>query len=98
MGNPVQIRVLGTSFTIMTDQDPDYVETLVDYIREQAATLARVEGSMDGAKSAILVALLITDELFRARRGEPNVDNEAEDLTLRMIKQIDAVLDDEGRQ
>lgn len=97
MGNPVQIRVLGTSFTIMTDQDPDYVATLVDYIREQAGTLARVEGSVDGAKSAILVALLITDELFRARRGDSNLDSEAEDLTLRMIKQIDAVLDDQGQ-
>ena len=99
MGEPVSIRVLGANFTIQTDQDSDYVASLVEYIREKADALQRVAGSQDTLKTAILVSLLIADELHQLKSGEGE-DSESGDngeaLTRRMIERIDAVLENES--
>ncbi|MDP7611427.1 MAG: cell division protein ZapA [Nitrospinaceae bacterium] len=98
MGEPVSIRVLGANFTIQTDQDSDYVATLVEYIREKADALQRVAGSQDTLKTAILVSLLIADELHQLKRGEAEASkggDNAEAIARKMIERIDAVLDND---
>mgnify|MGYP006306843531 CR=1 FL=1 len=103
MGETVHIRVLGASFTIQTDQRPEYVETLVSYLKEKIRLIEGSTGSKESLKTAILVSLLIADELFEERKGrsshqadvdqERRVESFARDLR-DLIDQIDAVLED----
>ena len=95
MGEPVTIRMLGTSFTIQTDQDPAYVASLVEYVKEKAVSLERA-GYGESTMTAILTSLLIADELHQLKTtGTESDAGEASDVALRLIRQIDAVLDDD---
>ena len=95
MGESIHIRALGADFSIQTDQEPEYVESLVEYIKEKARIIEQSAGLQDNVRSALLVSLLVTDELFRERRGKKIETSESQDdlLALQIIKKIDAVLD-----
>ena len=99
MGDTVHIRVLGTSFTIQTDQKPEYVEKLISYVQEKVHAIETTAGSKENLKTAILVSVLLADELFQARSADSrdgkdpaNVD-EIERYAHELIKRIDATLD-----
>ena len=103
MGDTVHIRALGTSFTIQTDQKPEYVESLIDYIQEKMRIIETSAGSKESLKTAILVSVLLTDELFQARKNASSVKQEEdssgeldiERYTQELIKRIDATLDED---
>ena len=69
MGEPkvVQIEVHGQKYPIRTDLDPRYVEELAQFVEARMALAARSSPSSDAVGLAILTALNITDEYFRAR-------------------------------
>ncbi len=99
MGDAVHIHVLGASITIQTDQNPHYIQSLVDYIQTKATEVKGMTGKTDHLKTSILAALLIADELFEERRTGSNRetgDEGAESLTQRIIEKIDTAL--EGRE
>lgn len=98
MGETVHIRALGASFSIQTDQNPDYVESLVDYVKEKIRIIESSAGSKESVKTAILVSLLLADELFQERSGSPDsrtavADEEFASFTRELIERIDSVLD-----
>jgi cell division protein ZapA (FtsZ GTPase activity inhibitor) len=63
----MRIELLGTAFTIQTDEDPQYVQDLVDYYRTKVQEVQRRIPSNDALKIAIVAGVLTADELFRAR-------------------------------
>jgi cell division protein ZapA (FtsZ GTPase activity inhibitor) len=100
MGDRVQIRLLGTSFSIQTDQHPEYVESLVAYLEDKIRLVGGSSGTKDQLKTVILAALLVSDELFQLRSTTratepPGQEREIEALALSLIHRIDAVLEGE---
>ena len=69
MGEPkvVQIEVHGQTYPIRTELDPRYVEELAQFVEARMALASRSSPSSDAVGLAILTALNITDEFFRAR-------------------------------
>lgn len=63
----MRIELLGTAFTIQTDEDPQYVQDLVDYYRTKVQEVQGRIPSSDALKIAIVAGVLTADELFRAR-------------------------------
>ncbi len=88
----MRIEILGTSFTIQTDESREYIESILAYLRkrtEEVRASTRVE---DALKTSILASVYIVDELFRARSGFPSTGAEAEELgrlANRMIDRLD---------
>ncbi len=68
MGKGIPIHVLGTSFTIQTDESPEYVRTLVDYVTDKITVLEKSISTKDTVRLALLASILITDELFKERQ------------------------------
>lgn len=99
MGDSVHIGLLGTSFSIQTDQDPDYVASLVAFLKDKVRQIEQSAGAQDHLKTAILVALLTADELFRLRATNraPESDGQIDEITKRLIERIDSVLDEKSR-
>jgi cell division protein ZapA (FtsZ GTPase activity inhibitor) len=96
-----RIDVLGTSFTIQTDEDPEYFESLLAYLKKTVDSVRRGSGVVDPLKIAILANLYAADELFRERRksgdrNEKSPDDrelaEAERITLKLIASLDEKL------
>ena len=63
----VQIEVHGQKYPIRTELDPGYVQELADFVESRMTLASRSSPSSDAVGLAILTALNITDEFFRAR-------------------------------
>lgn len=98
MGSRVEVDLLGTSFSIQTDQDPDYVGRIVGYLRSKIKEIEDSAGTKDRLRIAILSAILVADELFRERtRGNlsPISENrETQEIAEKIINTIDTVLEE----
>lgn len=85
---PFQISILGSSFSIRTDEDPRYLDRLVSYIEEKVQTIESNMASTEPLRTAILSSILIADELFQER-----IESEkAEAATGRLIDLLDEKL------
>jgi cell division protein ZapA len=63
----VNIEVHGQKYPIKTALDPAYVQQLADFVEARMALASQSSPSSDAVGLAILTALNITDEYFRAR-------------------------------
>jgi cell division protein ZapA len=68
----VHIEVHGQKYPIRTELDPTYVESLADFVEARMALASKSSPSSDAVGLAILTALNITDEYFRARAALTN--------------------------
>ncbi|MCK4541458.1 MAG: cell division protein ZapA [Spirochaetales bacterium] len=85
----VRIQMLGTSFTIQTDEDSVYLSRILDYVHDR---ITEVEGSMavkDPLKVAILTAILITDDLFRQKAPSGQDEEEIKRITRSIMDRIE---------
>ena len=78
----VPVEVLGVSFSIRSDDDPDYIQGLVSELK---ARLSRVSSQMkivDPLKLAIMTNLLALDEMRRYSSGKTDSGKEFEASSL----------------
>ena len=94
----IRIDVLGTVFTISTDEDPAYLRMLLDKYRRTIENVQQVSGLKDPLKTAVLTGFLLCDDLEKAGisgGGEKSdASGEAELLTLGMISRLSEVVPD----
>jgi len=96
----VQIQILGTVFTIQADEDPEYLEVLVDYLTKKVREIEQTVSTRDPLRIAILAGLLAADDLHkeRVRNSDTLPQSEAEEverITRRLIDRIDESLREE---
>ncbi|MDR0402753.1 MAG: cell division protein ZapA [Treponema sp.] len=91
--NDLHIAMLGTSFSISADEDPEYLENLLERYRIVVENTQKATGLGDPLKAAILTGFLLCDEIekMKTRLGEED-SRKAEQLTLDLIARIDEVL------
>ena len=65
----VHVEVHGQQYPIRTELDPRSVEELAGFVESRMALAAKASPSSDAVGLAILAALNITDEYFRARQN-----------------------------
>jgi cell division protein ZapA (FtsZ GTPase activity inhibitor) len=94
----LRIDILGTSFSILADEDPIYLKSLLNRYYTVVENTQKSTGMKDPLKTAILAGFLLCDEIQKLRRGtlEPGNDREAEQLTLDLIARIDEALEDKS--
>ncbi len=94
--NLKRIRLLGSSFSLKVDEDPDYFDTVVEYVNKKFEEIGSGMGVKDPLRIAIVSCILLTDELFKERdRNSVLSEKEAEEvekMTLKIIKLIDSTI------
>jgi cell division protein ZapA len=90
------LDVLGTSFSISVDEEPEYMERIHKQFRAAVENTKKMFNLKDPLVTAILTGFLLSDELAKLqkigfREGE---EQEAEELAMNMIARIDSVLED----
>lgn len=93
----MRIELLGTSFTIETDEEPEYLERIVRYYKERVAEIESSVSTTDPLKKAILAAILSIDELFSLRDGRGD-SPEIERITEEVIRTLEESLEEEPRE
>jgi len=72
----VPVNIFGHPYSLRSDEDPSYVESLAAYVDRHMREVADRTRTADTLKIAILSALNIADELHRGRAeaGDPAPD------------------------
>lgn len=84
------IRVMDRPFSILSDKEDAYVESVVDYINNRAQETRKTVKDSSDMDIAILVALNIADELFELRRQHERDVDQMEIRTAKLIDYISA--------
>ncbi len=95
----VNIDLLGTAFTVQTDESLDYMEGLIARIKERLENLRGSTRVSDPLKLSILLNITLVDELMRERSRLPSDpalpgagDEEIERVARRLIADLDRSL------
>jgi mannose-6-phosphate isomerase len=95
--NDLRIDVLGTEVKIAADEEPEYLEMLLNKFRRAIENVQRITGLEDPLKTAVLTGFLLCDDLEKAgsvKAGQnlKEEPGEAEQLTLGMISRLEEIM------
>jgi cell division protein ZapA len=88
----VHVEIFGQTYAVRVGADPGYVEQLAAYVDGQMKEVARSTSTVDSLRVAVLAALNVADELFRARQASSSVDDELEDRARLLADELTSAL------
>ena len=65
--NVVKVTIVGEEYTLRTEAPPEHTQAVAAYVDQAIRKIITGSNMVESHKAAILAALQITDELFRAR-------------------------------
>ncbi len=88
----VTVEIGGQRYPIRSSLEPNYVAELAAYVDGKMRTASDAAPAADGFGLAILVALNLADEVFRARDRHASTKGDMTERALRLEQLLDAVL------
>jgi len=88
----VPVEILGQQYPIRSSLDDRYVTELATYVDEKMRAAALATPAGDSVRLAVLAALNIADEFFRARQAERAWQNVVEERAAEIGRLVDEVL------
>ena len=93
----LSVQLLGTSFSLKSTENLDYLKEVVAYYEEKVEETRRGVSLQDPLKIALLTGIVLADELIKERSRKsgslsaPEAD-EVERITRALIDKIDSIL------
>lgn len=91
-GRPTPVTIFGRTYHLRGEGDAEYLERLAKEVDRRMKEVGDGTGTADSLKIAILAALNITDDWFRAGAQELPEDRELEGRLARLVASLDEVL------
>lgn len=88
----VSVEIAGHRYPIRSNLDTAYVSELAAYVDAKMRTAAEAAPTSDMLGLALLVALNIADECFRARQHQSSTTGELNERALRLERLVDDAL------
>jgi cell division protein ZapA len=88
----VTVEIAGQRYPIRSGLDAAYVAELAGYVDKKMRAAAETAPSTDTLGLAVLVALNLADEYFRARQHESSTNGELHERALRLEQLVDRAL------
>ena len=88
----VTVEIAGQRYPIRSTLDERYVAELAAYVDQKMRAASVAAPSSDMLGLAVLVALNIADEFFRARQQQTSVTGDVAERALRLERLVDDVL------
>jgi cell division protein ZapA len=92
MAGVVTVEIAGQRYPIRSGLDPAYVVELAGYVDQKMRTAQDAAPGGDLLGLAVLVALNIADEYFRARQAQTSSRGELNERALLLERLVDDVL------
>ena len=93
--NVVKVDLLGSSFSVQTDETREYIETLIGELSRRLDSLRASTRVDDPLRLSILANITLLDELVRNREHSGDAD-EVSRIAERLIGRIEQSLDGVG--
>ncbi|MCX6551748.1 MAG: cell division protein ZapA [Acidobacteria bacterium] len=88
----VPVQILGQRYPIRSALDPRYVQELANYVDEKMRAAADASPAGDSLRLAVVVALNLADEAFRARGADAGEQAAVTDRLTALERLIDEAL------
>jgi cell division protein ZapA len=92
MGGVVTVEIAGQQYPIRSGLDANYVAELAAYVDQKMRAASDAAPATDRLGLAVLVALNLADECFRARQQESSVGGTLNERALRLERLLDEAL------
>ena len=79
--NVVKVSIVGEEYTLRSDASPEHTQAVAAYVDQAIRKIVSGSNMVETHKAAILAALQITDELFKAREQADELTASARRLT-----------------
>jgi cell division protein ZapA len=90
----VHVEIFGQTYAVQAGSEPGYVEQLAGFVDGQMREVSRAAGAVDTVRIAVLAALNIADELFRARGQADAVLQRATQRVEGIARELHAALEE----
>jgi cell division protein ZapA len=87
-----RVTILDESFAIRSEADPEYTRQVAGHVDSSLREIRQKAPSMEPFQAAVLGAMEITDELFRARGRQADLEREVADRIARLADTVGDVL------
>jgi cell division protein ZapA len=77
----VEVKILGQSYSIKTDENEEYIRSLARYLDEKLKEIYSVAPNVSQTKATVMAAFGIADELFKLRMEQQDLDRMIEEKT-----------------
>jgi len=77
----VKVMIVGEEYSIRSDASPEHTRAVAQYVDQSIKRVLNTSMVVENHKAAILAALQITDELFRARQDSERMDEAMDSLS-----------------
>ncbi|HDZ62655.1 MAG TPA: cell division protein ZapA [Nitrospirae bacterium] len=77
----VEVKILGQSYSVRTDEDEAYIKKLAQYVDEKLKEIYSAAPNVNHIKAAIMTALGIADEFFKIKMSQEDLDKMIEEKT-----------------
>ena len=91
-GHVMHVDIQGQRYAIRSELDPKYVNDLATYVDQRMERVGRELASTDGVRLAVLAALNIANELFRARLDSSGAASQLLSRAAEIERLVDAAL------
>ena len=92
MSRVVSVEIAGQRYRIRSELEERYIAELAAYVDQKMRAATDVAPTSDGMGLAVLVALNIADEYFRARDLQSIGSGELNERALRLEQLVDGIL------
>ena len=92
MTNELCLDILGTSFTITTDEEEAYLQKVLAQYRAAVENTQSISGIQDPLNAAILTGFLLCDEINKIKQQLENESIEINERTMNLIAKLDEAL------
>jgi cell division protein ZapA len=92
MSRVITVEIAGQQYPIRSTLEERYVSELAAYVERKMQVASESAPASDILGLAILVALNITDELFRAREHQSSADGQLNERAMRLERMVDDIL------
>lgn len=94
--NVFKIDILGTSFSIQTDETQEKMDNIISILKNKTQMVQTELGITDPLKNAIISSIIIIDDFLKEKNNNYETNNnsaEVEKLTMQILEKIDKRLE-----
>ena len=92
----VEVNIFGQTFTVNSEEQAQYVKELASYVDQRMRQIAGNTKTAVPLRVAIMAALSIADEWYKASQREQDIQEETERLSTVLLDRIEQSEQEEG--
>ena len=82
------VKILGQRYKVRSDEGEEYISDLAEYVNDQIGEVQKTTKTVATHNLAILAAMNIADNLFKAKEREDQIKKEVRERVRRILKLI----------